>query len=226
MSRPWGDFKKNREFFPDPKKSSIDGLVSVSQGVSPDFLFEAYSFGIFPWPHEGYPMLWFSPEERGVLDLNELRTSRSFKKLLNKVNWSFTVNQSFEEVINYCSVVKRSGQKGSWITDEMKQAYIDFHKMGYASSFECWSGNRLVGGLYGVDVANVFSAESMFFLESGASKFCLYHMALHFQKLGYEFIDIQMVTPVTKQFGGKYISKSEYLKRLIGARHQKPLKSD
>ena len=214
MNRPWGDCKKSRELFPDPRKSSVDGLVSVSQGVSTDFLFEAYSFGIFPWPHEGYPMLWFSPDKRGVIELEELKCPKSFKKLLKKVDWTFTVNQAFEEVIHYCSIVKRSGQKGSWITDEMKKAYIEFYKMGYAQSFECWSGNRLIGGLYGVWVANIFSAESMFFLESGASKFCLYNMALHFKNQGYKIIDIQMVTSVTKQFGGKYISKEEYLKRL------------
>lgn len=226
MNRPWGDYKANREFFPDPNKSSVDGLVSVSQGISTDFLFEAYSFGIFPWPHEGYPMLWFSPDQRGVIELSELRCPRSFKKLLNKVDWTFTQNQAFQDVIQYCSVVKRPGQKGSWITEEMKQAYIEFHNMGYANSFECWSGNRLIGGLYGVWVGGVFSAESMFFLESGASKFCLYNMALHYKNMGLEIVDIQMVTAVTKQFGGKYIPKAEFFDYLNGARHQLGLTSD
>lgn len=212
--RLWGDYKQKREIFPNPNKSTLDGLVSVSQTVNPEFLFEAYSFGIFPWPHEDYPMLWFSPEQRGVIELDELKAPKSFKKLLKKVEWTFTINQAFEEVITACSEVKRTDQKGTWITPEMKRAYTEFHKMGYAQSFECWSQGRLIGGLYGVSVAGLFSAESMFFLESGASKFCLYNMCLHFKSKNYKFIDIQMVTSVTEQFGGKYISKTEFLQRL------------
>lgn len=217
-------FVDRRRIFPDPAKPTIDGIVAMGEEWTVATLFEAYSFGIFPWPHADLPCLWFCPDKRGVLDFSNLKINRSLAKFLRKTDFRVTFNQNFREVIIECSRLPRPGQDGTWITPQIQNAYEEFHKAGYAHSVECWHGDRLVGGLYGVYVAGVFSGESMFFKESNASKFCLLKLIDRLRVHGLTWLDIQMVTSVTEQLGGGYITKSDFLHRLEQAKHvAKPL---
>lgn len=203
-----------RKFFPDPRNALDEGLVDVRDDVSVEILLEAYRNGIFPWPQEGLPLLWFSPPERGVLDFADLHISRSLKKVLRWSEFEISFDQDFERVMSECQSQPRPGQTGTWITDKLIRAFLEFHQAGYAHSVECWQAGRLVGGLYGVLVDNVFCGESMFFHKPDASKVALVFLIEKLKAAGLEWMDIQMVTPVLKGFGGKYISRDEYLKRL------------
>lgn len=207
-------YLEKRKIFPDPDKDSIDGIVAMGDFLGTNTLLEAYSFGIFPWPNEGLPLLWYCPDPRGVLDFKELHISRSLKKLIDKKTFQVTFNQNFKDVIIACSEAYRPGQMGSWITPPMLKAYVDFHNAGYAHSVEVWRGSYLVGGLYGVYVGGVFSGESMFFKESNTSKVALVALIELLKENGLTWMDIQMVTPVTENLGGKYISRKEFLKRI------------
>jgi leucyl/phenylalanyl-tRNA--protein transferase len=207
-------FAEKRRFFPDPAAPTLDGIVAMGDELRVETLFEAYSFGIFPWPHPDLPCLWFCPDERGVLDFSELHISRSLQREMRRQRFQFTVNKNFPAVIEECGHQPRAGQTGTWITPLIKKVYVDFHKAGYAHSVECWDGARLVGGIYGVYVGGVFSGESMFFKESNASKLCLLKLIEFLQANGLQWMDIQMVTSVTQSLGGKYIAKREFLERL------------
>lgn len=222
-SCPLSEFKKTRQFFSDPRKVIFDDIIDINNDLSFARLFEAYSWGIFPWPHKEYPVLWFSPRQRGVLDFDEFYISKSFQKILKKNPFTVTFNKDFLSVIQACAQVPRGQQTGTWITREMISSYFDFHQRGYAHSVECWSDEKLLGGIYGVFVGGVFSAESMFFLESNASKVALYHLTQKLQSLGLSWLDIQMVTPFTESIGGKYIPRDEFLLRLEQS-HQLHLK--
>jgi leucyl/phenylalanyl-tRNA--protein transferase len=208
--------------FPDPREATEDGLLCIGGSLDVATLLQAYSKGIFPWPQQGYPLLWFSPPERGVLDFSELHLSRTFLKEVKKNELDFTFNKAFGEVIRACSQIPRSHETGTWILPEMVESYSKFHKAGYAHSIEAWRGNELVGGLYGVYVAGVFSGESMFYKESNASKLCLYKMILHLKSKGLQWLDTQMVTPLVEKLGGKYISRDEFLERLKLAQKTSP----
>jgi leucyl/phenylalanyl-tRNA--protein transferase len=205
--------------FPEVMTATDDGVLCFGGEFERDLLLDAYIHGIFPWPHEGYPLLWFFPKERGVLDFKELHVPQSLQKLIRKNIYSFKMNTKFEDVINYCSKVPRKGQKGTWITDEMMRAYKDLYDHGHILCIECYKSDskgeeKIVGGLYGVLVAGVFSGESMFGLESNVSKLCVIETIKRLQGIGLEWMDIQMVTPVLESLGGKYISREEYKKRL------------
>ena len=213
-------YRKQPFQFPDPRQTLPDGLLCIGGNLEPETLIEAYSIGVFPWPQEGYPLLWFSPVERGVIDFSEFHISKSMKRFMKKTNFRFTMNHRFSEVIKACAFQKRPDQEGTWILDPMIPAYNKLHELGYAHSFECWHGERLVGGMYGIYVNGVFSGESMFFRESNASKFCLIKAIEFLRKRGYEWMDIQMVTPSLAAFGGKYISRDEFLQRLKTASRQ------
>lgn len=196
-----------------------NGIVWVGGKLSVENLQNAYQGGIFPWPHEGFPLLWFCPNPRGILELKNFHVPRSALKDLRKHKYRVTFDQSFAQVLEECSQVPREGQKASgWITDEMKEAYLRWYQQGSAQSqphsVECWDGDELVGGLYGVYVQGVFSGESMFFKKSGASKQCLISLVEQLHKMGHEWFDIQMVTPVLESFGGVYVARSEYLRRV------------
>jgi len=160
-------------------------------------------------------MLWFCPDPRGVLDFAELHIPQSLKKWAKKnPNLEFTRNQAFVEVIEACARQPRPGQEGTWILPEVLQGYKELFKAGYVRSLEAWQDGALVGGIYGVDVNGLFSAESMFFRRPNVSKMCLWKMIEILQSEGRTWIDIQMVTPVSEQFGGKYISRADFLRRL------------
>lgn len=208
------DFVEERVNFPDPALAGRDGLVMVGGALTAKSLLEAYSFGIFPWPQEGLPVLWFCPAKRGILDFADFHVARSFKKFLKETKFRLTWNQEFATVIQECAKAPRPGQQGTWITPEIERAYVELHQAGYAHSLECWDGDELVGGLYGTFVAGVFSGESMFYLKPNASKFCLWHLCEELKRQELKWMDTQMVTPHLKAWGGKYITRKEFLMRL------------
>lgn len=199
--------------FPDPRLAKSD-VVDVFDEINTEILLEAYSFGIFPWPYQELPLLWFCPEQRGVLDFDDLKIATSLKKFYKNNPFEIRFNTQFAEVMRKCAVAPRPGQTGSWITEDLLRAYRDFHKAGYAHSIEAWREGRLVGGLYGVYVAGSFSGESMFFDEPNASKVCLLRLIEVLRDNGLQWMDIQMVTEHTERFGGKLISRDHFLQRL------------
>ncbi|MGZ3722845.1 MAG: leucyl/phenylalanyl-tRNA--protein transferase [Bdellovibrionales bacterium] len=200
--------------FPDPRHALDEGIVDLSDDVRVERLLEAYSFGIFPWPHDDLPTLWFCPEERGVIDFKDFHVPKSLTKFMAKKPFEVTFNRAFDGVIEACARVPRPLQKGTWITPRLLKAYKDFHRAGYAHSVEVWSSGELVGGLYGVYVAGVFCGESMFFLKPNASKVALVTLVEFLKAHGLMWMDIQMVTPAMQAFGGKYISRGDFLQRV------------
>jgi leucyl/phenylalanyl-tRNA---protein transferase len=200
--------------FPDPKASNEDGIVCIGGPLNLPVLVTAYYNGIFPWPHQGLPLLWFSPVERGILHFDHIHLSRSLKRAQKKLNLEFTSDRAFSKVIDYCSKVPRKGQSGTWITSDIKKAYKELHEAGYALSIEAWIDKTLVGGIYGVFVAGVFSAESMFGLKSDVSKLCVLAMTERLKNAGLTWMDIQMVTQVTGSLGGEPVARADYLKML------------
>ncbi len=202
-----------------------EGIVDMSDDLRVERLLEAYSFGIFPWPHQELPTLWFCPSERGVLDFAHFHVARSLRKTLLQQPFTFTFNRAFDQVLEACVRAHRSGQPGTWITERLARAYKGFHRAGYAHSLEVWQGEALVGGLYGVYVAGVFSGESMFYLVPNASKAAVVHLVGFLKAQGLRWMDIQMVTPVLQQFGGSYVTRDAYLQRVELAKlNAKPLK--
>jgi len=195
--------------FPNISEADFDGLLALGGDLSSERLLLAYSSGIFPWFSEGDPILWYSPDPRFVIFPKELKVSKSMKQLFKKQQFQVTTNQNFEAVIRNCSVAKRNGQEGTWITESMIEAYINLHKQGYAISIEVWQEDELVGGLYGLDVGNsVFCGESMFAKVSNASK---YGFIDFIQQSTYKLIDCQMHTKHLESLGGKNILRTEFV---------------
>lgn len=202
--------------FTHPRGETMEGIIAAGGHMTPELLVLAYENGIFPWPHEGYPLLWFCPDERGVIDFSELHLPKSFQKWLKRHREEFTVtmNKSFSEVLEHCRTAVRRGQDGTWINDEVVKNYNLLHRAGHAYSLEVRRENKLVGGIYGVQSSKYFSCESMFHLESNASKLALLELINFIKSEGHTWLDIQMVTDVSGSFGGKYISKNEFLSRI------------
>ncbi len=200
--------------FPDPKLAREDGLLCWGGELDAETLLEAYSIGVFPWPQENYPLLWFSPPQRGIIDFSEFHISKRLQKDLNAAPFEVSIDRAFEQVISSCQSIKRSHEKGTWITQDMLSAYLKLHELGYSHSVECWQNESLVGGLYGVFIGGVFSGESMFFIEDNASKYCLIKLVEFLKTLSLTWIDTQMVTPLVKNFGGKYIDREDFLQRI------------
>ncbi|MFN7455200.1 MAG: leucyl/phenylalanyl-tRNA--protein transferase [Pseudobdellovibrionaceae bacterium] len=205
--------------FPDPRKTSPEGLVAVGGPMNAEALVAAYQKGIFPWPQPDLPWLWFSPQQRGVIDFADQQINRSVKRALR--DWRGTevsVNRAFTQVMEECRRQPRKGQAGTWILPEMIGAYTELFRQGKALSLEVWKGEVLVGGVYGVlsdcPRGRYFSAESMFHLETGASKYALFQLIQELKPLGLKWMDVQMVTGLVEMFGGKYISRDEFLARL------------
>jgi len=200
--------------FPDPRSANSDGIVAVGGDLHPQSLLLAYRQGIFPWPVEGMPLLWFCPAERGVLEFSELHLPRSLAAAHRRTRLRFSIDAAFSDVIHACASSKRPEQEGTWITPEVIAAYVRFHRLGYAHSVEAWHADRLVGGIYGVDVGGAFAAESMFYREPNASKLALLHLIEHLGSRGLDWIDIQVLTPHLSRLGAKTIGRNEFLKKL------------
>lgn len=194
--------------FPDPELAEEDGLLAVGGDLSTDRLLLAYQNGIFPWYSEDEPILWFSPHERFVLYPEELKISKSMKRILNSGMFKVTTDQSFEEVIAACSQMEREGQDGTWITADMQAAYVQLHQKGYAHSVEVWQNDDLVGGLYGVQIGRVFCGESMFSKVSNASKAALIYLC---NSGLFSLIDCQVYTDHLASMGARMISRKEYV---------------
>ncbi|MCL5062678.1 MAG: leucyl/phenylalanyl-tRNA--protein transferase [Nitrospiraceae bacterium] len=200
--------------FPPPEFSEHDGLLAVGGDLSEERLLLAYSMGIFPWYSEGSPILWWSPDPRLVLIPKELKISRSLRQIINKNTYRITIDSSFDEVIRNCSDVHKKKHGGTWITDEMADAYIRLHKSGFAHSVESWHEGDLVGGLYGVSLGGAFFGESMFSKEPNASKVAFVRLVQQLMEWGFKLIDCQVTTEHLMSFGAKEIPRSEFMKML------------
>ncbi|MEQ1722533.1 MAG: leucyl/phenylalanyl-tRNA--protein transferase [Pseudobdellovibrio sp.] len=216
MSAANDEIKELKEIFSNPRLETMEGVLVAGGHMTPELLIHSYDHGVFPWPHEGYPLLWFCPDERGVLDFKDLHLPKSFQKWLkkNRANYEITMNQNFSQVLRECKTQKRAGQKGTWINKEIENNYTKLHKMGHAFSLEVKREGKLVGGIYGVQSQKYYSCESMFHKEDNVSKLAFYELVLFLKSKGHSWMDIQMVTSVCESFGGKLISKDQFLKRL------------
>jgi len=197
--------------FPDPALADAKGLVALGGDLSVERLIAAYRRGIFPW--SVHPITWWSPDPRGIIELDALHVSASLARVIRKRTFEITIDRAFREVMRACAV-PGAKRPGTWITEEFITAYTRLHQRGHAHSVECWLDNELVGGIYGVAVGGLFAGESMFHRADNASKVALYHLVEHLREQKFLLFDIQMVTPATKPLGAKVISRSEYLKRL------------
>lgn len=209
MSLPWLD--PAVPLFP-PASSALDdpnGLLAAGGALGSDWLLEAYSRGIFPWYETGQPILWWSPNPRLILLPDQVRVSKSLKKLIKKCPYNLTIDRNFVGVIENCGKA-RPGSSGTWITEEMQQAYVNMHNLGYAHSVEVWSGSALVGGLYGIALGKVFFGESMFSLEPNASKLALVALAQRLLAWDYELIDCQVSSEHLVSLGAQEINRGEF----------------
>ena len=204
--------------FIDPARA-IDGIVALGGPLTTTNLLRAYCRGIFPWPIREDIVPWCCPEERGVLDFDDLHIPRRLAR--TKHTFHFTIDQSFPQVITHCATVERKHETGTWITRQMISAYCELHERGHAHSVEVWEGTELVGGLYGVDAGGSFAGESMFSLRSNASKFALLFLIQHLKQRGVDWIDIQMVTAHLEALGAKAIPRAEFLAKLAATQKRK-----
>tara|TARA_R110001583_G_scaffold138601_1_gene290223 strand:+ start:36000 stop:36653 length:654 start_codon:yes stop_codon:yes gene_type:complete len=200
--------------FPPVHTANSEGLLAVGGDLSPERLLLAYQQGIFPWFNKDSIILWWSPDPRMVLYPEQIKISKSMKKVLRDNQFKLTKNTCFKEVLDYCSSVERPGQDGTWITEKMKKAYIQLHEKGIAKSYEVWEGDKLVGGLYGIDLGHVFCGESMFSLTSNASKFAFIKLAQELHEKDYEIIDCQLHTDHLESLGAQEIPRTEFVKLL------------
>jgi leucyl/phenylalanyl-tRNA--protein transferase len=197
--------------FPDPALADPDGLLAIGGDLHMERLLLAYENGIFPWFSEDDPICWFSPHERCVIFPENLKVSKSMKKVFKDGVFRISMNEAFKEVIMHCASVERKDQNGTWITSEMQEAYINLHVNGYAHSVEVWQGDKLVGGLYGILVNRVFCGESMFSLVSNASKSALIWLS---EQSRWLMIDCQMPNDHLMSLGAEMIDRETYLKLL------------
>ena len=202
--------------FPNPEEADKDGLLSIGGDLSVKRLIHAYRSGIFPWFEDDKSILWWSPDPRMVLFLDSFKVSKSLEKIIYKNKFTITFNKCFEEVIKNCSQVKRKEQQGTWINSQMQEAYLQLHKIGFATSIEVWLEDKLVGGLYGIDLKDkkVFCGESMFSYVSDASKVAFYYLVAQLKVKNYQLIDCQMYTPHLERLGAVEIPREKFLKYL------------
>ena len=209
-------YLSNELWFPNPFETGQDGLLAVGGDLSTERLLLAYRSGIFPWFNEGDPILWWSPDPRMVLFPEKLKISKSLRRLINQDKFEISFNKAFADVIQHCASIKREGQAGTWITDDMLEAYQRLHDQGHAQSVEVWENGKLVGGLYGIDLPDqkVFCGESMFSEVSNASKLALYFMVEALKSSDYKMIDCQVYNPHLESLGAEEITQLEFMKYL------------
>jgi len=189
-------------------------IIGFGGDLTLENLRNAYRRGIFPWHIDGLPLPWYCPEDRAILEFENLHLPKSLRKEFAKTQFSFTIDKDFEAVIKNCSRARRSDGFGTWITRDFIQAFCDFHQTGDAHSVEVWDEGELVGGLYGVDAGGVFCGESMFHTRSNASKFALLHLVEHLKERGATWLDIQVMTPHFAVLGAEEIEREEFLDKL------------
>ena len=202
--------------FPPVEMANEDGLLAIGGELTVKRLLDAYCHGIFPWYEASQPVLWYSPDPRRVLFPENLKVSKSMKKLIEKNSFRITFNENFEAVITNCAAIQRLGQRGTWITPALKEAFIKLHSLGVAQSVEVWQENKLVGGLYGIYLRDkkVFCGESMFAKVSNASKYGFIKWVDHLKEEGIKLIDCQVYTAHLESLGAQEISRMEFMKYL------------
>ncbi|TML63656.1 MAG: leucyl/phenylalanyl-tRNA--protein transferase [Actinobacteria bacterium] len=198
---------------PDPSAADEVGVVGVGADLSPETLVDAYRRGIFPWPHAGVALPWFSPDPRGVLFLERVRVTRSLRQTLRHSAWETTVDVEFDAVIAACAE-----RDDSWVTPDMRRAYRELHRLGWAHSLEVWAGEELAGGLYGVQVGGVFTGESMFHRAPDASKVALVDLAERLGEAGGAFVDVQLTTEHLAAMGAVDVDRASFILALTGHR--------
>lgn len=204
-------FLSRELFFPSVNQASPEGIVAIGGDLSSERLLLAYRSGIFPWFEDDEPILWWSPPERMVLFFEDLKISKSMRNIINRNTFKITFNTAFREVITNCRNIKRDGQPGTWITDEMVEAYCRLHELGNAKSVEVWQDDILVGGLYGVDLGHIFCGESMFSKVSNASKIAFIALAKHLEKENYKLLDCQVHNDHLESLGATEILREDFL---------------
>lgn len=200
--------------FPDPNLAEDSGLLGVGGDLSVERLALAYQLGIFPWFNDDQPILWWSPDPRMVMRPEELHVGRSLAKRIRQRPYRITLDTDFEGVMRHCSTAERPDQDGTWITEDMIQAYTALHRVGHAHSVEAWQGDELVGGLYGVSFGAFFAGESMFARAADASKIAYVHLVRQLERWGVQLIDCQVHTEHLARFGAREIPRVEYLRLL------------
>ena len=197
-----------------PVEGAEDGIVAIGGDLSSERLLLAYHCGIFPWYSKEEPIIWHSPAERFILMLDNLHISKSMKRVLNSNRFSITFDADFSFVIKQCAAVERKNQDGTWITNEMIDAYLELHNLGYAHSVEVWKDEKIVGGLYGVSLGKVFFAESMFHTESNTSKIALIKLVALLKQKDFHFLDAQVHTTHVESLGAKNIARKKFMELL------------
>jgi len=203
------------DIFPDVDLAldEPNGLLAVGGDLSPQRLLAAYKNGIFPWFSDDQPILWWSPNPRSVMKLDDFKISKSLKKTLSKKTFHVTMDTAFNDVISECSSMRKDGF-GTWITNDMLDAYKELHKQGYAHSVECWYDQQLVGGLYGLSIGHAFFGESMFTRKTDASKVAIAHLVQQLKQWQFDFIDAQVSSEHITSLGAKDISRRQFLSEL------------
>ena len=201
-------------FFPPINSANAYGILAVGGDLLPERLILAYKSGIFPWYNAGEPIVWWSPNPRMVLFLDELVVSKSMRNTINKNVFEITFNQDFRGVISHCQKIKRDGQRGTWITNDMIEAYCKLNEMGVAKSVEVWKNKELVGGLYGIDMGNIFCGESMFSKVSNASKIAFIALVNQLKMDNYLLLDCQVYNEHLVSLGCREIERDAFSKIL------------
>ncbi len=197
--------------FPSYESTNKDGIIALGGDLSEERLIYAYNNGIFPWYSEGEPIVWYCPHKRMILFPDALKVSKSMQKIIKKNKYIITENKAFREVIYNCKTIDRNDGFGTWITGEMEQAYINLHQKGIAKSIEVWFENELVGGLYGLEINNIFCGESMFSKVSNASKLAFIYLAKY---KNYTLIDCQIYNEHLPSLGAREVDRDIFLKIL------------
>ncbi len=198
-------------YFPDPNLAREDGLLAIEGDLSPERLIQAYAAGIFPWYSDGEPILWWSPDPRMVLFPKDFKRHKNLRRTVNKGLFEVTFDTAFREVINQCALTRQEDELGTWITQEMMEAYVVLHEMGLAHSTEVWQDEKLVGGLYGVSLGGTFFGESMFHKVTDASKVALWHLVDKLLSWNFDMIDAQQETPHLASLGAVAIERKKFL---------------
>jgi leucyl/phenylalanyl-tRNA--protein transferase len=219
-------FLDERLCFPPVEYASEEGIVALGGDLSPERLLLAYRSGIFPWYNPGEPIIWWSPDPRFVLYPSKLKVSKSSRQILKKGLFEVSYDRAFEQVIAHCQQVARKGQHGTWITNEMREAYVQMHRMGYAHSVEVWQEGKLVGGLYGLSLGRVFFGESMFSLVSNASKIGFITLCRRLENEGFSLIDCQVYTQYLESLGAELIPRKQFISELQEALKHPTLKGN
>lgn len=197
--------------FPNPSYADDEGLLAYGGDLNPNRILSAYMQGIFPWYNSDDPILWWSPNPRFILNLDEFKVSKTLRKTIKKGIFDIRFDTNFTEVMKHCAKIPRKEQDGTWIQEDIIKAYTQIHQMGFAHSFEAYFEDKLVGGGYGLCIGDIFCGESMFSKKTDSSKVALYYLVEHLKKQNFKLIDCQIHTPHLESLGAKKIHREEFL---------------